>query len=158
MRLGGQTLPACFSTDGVRFRQRDDVGPAVERFKQQLEKRLNKKRIAISWQPTPEGCNLLLQFVEVDRGRPGLGLFLSLFGGLILSALVPPARVRIQGTLVSALSESSASDFLHAARASAMTARAGLRVCADRTAKKTARTVWRWLNQQALQALRARPF
>jgi len=157
LRLGEQTLLTYFSTDGVRFKQADDVHVAVQRFRQRLEKHLNKKRIAVSWQPTPEGCNLSLQFVEIDRGRPGLGLFLGLFGGLLLSAFVPPARVRIEGTLLTASSDFPASDFWHVARASAATAKTGLRVCADRTAKKTARTVWRWLNRQASQALRARP-
>jgi len=157
LRFGEQTLLTFFSTDGVRSRYSEDTRIAVERFRQRLEKHLSKKRIAVSWQPTPEGCNLLLQFVEIDRGRPGLGLFLALFGGLLMSALVPPARVRIQGTLLTSSSDLPASDFRHGARASAVTAGSGLRVCADRTAKKTARTVWRWLNRQSSEALRARP-
>ncbi|MBN1919124.1 MAG: hypothetical protein JW889_14560 [Verrucomicrobia bacterium] len=157
MRLGRQTLLAYCDTAGVVEQVPGDAKPALIRFRQQLEKRLAKKGIEVAWQPAPDGCNLCVHLVEVDRGRPYLVLPMAVFGGPLLSSLVPAARVRVFGVLTTSSQDMPPTDFMHIAKASTITAKSGIRVCADRAAKQTARTARRWLKNLVAQALRARP-
>ena len=157
MRLGRQTLLAYCDTAGVVERVPGDADHALIRFRQRLEKRLGRKGIEVAWQPAPDGCNLCVHLVEVDRGRPYLVLPMAVFGGLLLSPLVPAARVRVFGVLSTSSEDVPPTDFMHIAKASAITAKSGIRVCADRAAKQTALTVRRWLKSLITQALRAGP-